>query len=81
MGKGTIISHLGDGEYEVEVNYSSDAYDEAIARLDDKISAYATAVSEAEADSPEQRLLKLQKLSCEKRKAYLSFPQIGRAHV
>ena len=71
MGKGTIISHLGDGEYQVEINYTRDAYDQALTRLEGKISAYATAISEAEADSIEQRLFKLQKLSCEKRKEYL----------
>ena len=39
MGKGTIISHLGDGEYQVEVNYNRSAYEEQIDYLEKKIEA------------------------------------------
>lgn len=33
MGKGTILEHLGDGKYKVQLKYDREAFDESITKL------------------------------------------------
>lgn len=39
MGKGTIDSHIADGEYEVQLKYDRETFDRRIAALNEKITS------------------------------------------
>lgn len=66
MGKGTIISHTGDGQYQVSMLYNVErAQAEKAANLA-KIANLEAQIS-AETDNQKLNILKLQKLSVEKR--------------
>jgi len=71
MGKGTIISHIADGQYNVTLKYNREALDAAIAVLQ----ARATLLTDEilnETDALKKRLLQLQLLSVQKRIDYLT---------
>lgn len=57
MGKADIISHAGDGLYNVQIRYNRDRYTATIAALDTKITAYTAELSDAELDRDEQQAL------------------------
>lgn len=71
MGKGTIISHIADGEYNVTLNYDSTGIDAQIAVLEARETMLIAAIS-AETDAIKIKLLRLQLLSVQKRIDYLS---------
>ena len=70
MGKGTIISHKGEGEYSVRVNLNATRKNAVIANLNDKIAEYEFYISGME-DGEEKSLLKLRKAGLEKKKEQL----------
>jgi hypothetical protein len=75
MGKGTIISHIADGQYSVAVNYDTSAISARLTILADRKTLLETELSTEQAkDEPDEiraRLLKLKILSVEKQIAYL----------
>jgi len=70
MGKGTIISGGTDGQYQVQKNYNRTAYDAELSKLTSQILAYTIKITETE-DEKTKAVLKISKLSFEKRKQYL----------
>lgn len=68
MGKGTIISHYGDGKYSVELNLDRSRVTDTIALLESRISDLATRIAALD-DGDEKTALQLEKTSLEKRKA------------
>lgn len=73
MGKATIISHDGNGQYTVEMDYDLESLTERISDCDDRIAALDTKISEAEADGDDSKakILGLYKAAVEKEKARL----------
>ncbi len=49
MGKGTIDSHIADGEYEVQLKYSRDTFDRRVSQLNSKIADLETRIADVEA--------------------------------
>lgn len=70
MGKGTIISHYGDGKYSVELNLDRSRVTETIALLESMISDLETRIAAME-EGDEKTALQLQKTAYEKRKETL----------
>lgn len=70
MGKGTIISELGDGQYGVQLNFHRVHVDEKISELNSRISDL-TAYIATLADGDEKTAAELLLTSYEKKKAYL----------
>ncbi|WP_319577671.1 hypothetical protein [uncultured Desulfobacter sp.] len=68
MGKGTINSHIGDGQYFLIVNYNRDLYDKTVAALDAKIAGLAAKLIEIGYGNNGYDLAKLEKTALEKRK-------------
>lgn len=68
MGKGTINSHIGDGQYSLTVNYNRDLYDKTVAALDAKIAGLAAKLIEIGYGNDGYDLAKLEKKALEKRK-------------
>lgn len=71
MGKGTIINHIGDGQYNVATVYDRDAITTSINALTAKQTALDILILN-ETDELKKRLLLLQRLSVHKRIEYLS---------
>lgn len=71
MGKGTIVSHIADGEYNVTLNYDSTGIDAQLAVLNQRKTLLIAAIA-AETDDLKIRLLNVQLLSVQKRIDYLS---------
>jgi len=71
MGKGTIISHIADGEYNVTVVYNRDDIAAAIAILTTREGLLIDAIA-AETDDLKKSLLRLQLVSVQKRLEYLA---------
>lgn len=71
MGKGTIISHIADGQYNVTVNYNSAAITTALSTLAAKETGLIALIA-AEIDDTKKKLLRLQLLSVQKRIDYLN---------
>lgn len=72
MGKGTIISEIGDGRYSVQINYDRTKYNTDISNLDAKIALIdAKLIALPLEDAEQKAILRLTKLSYEKQKAYL----------
>ena len=70
MGKGTINSHLGDGEYSVTLNFDSTRVAEEISRLDIVIADWQTRIALMPAGQ-EKNLATLKLRSFQLRKSYL----------
>lgn len=70
MGKGTIISHTGDGQYQVSVQYNVERVQAEKAANLAKIANLEAQIAE-ETDDQKLNVLKLQKLSLEKRNEVL----------
>lgn len=77
MGKGTIISHTGDGQYQVSVQYNVERVQAEKAANLAKIANLTDRISE-ETDEQKRNVLKLQKLSLEKRNEVLDTIQESR---
>lgn len=71
MGKGTIISHLGNGEYSITINYNRATYDAKIAALNDKISSLTSALYLLAVGTDEYNITKLKLASFKKQKSAL----------
>ncbi|MGB5217108.1 MAG: hypothetical protein WBN66_02300 [Smithella sp.] len=71
MGKGTIISHIADGQYNVTVNYNSAAITATLSTLGAKETGLIALIA-AETDETKKKLLRLYLLSVQKRIAYLN---------
>lgn len=71
MGKGTIISHIADGEYNVTLNYDSTGIDAQLAVLNARETLLIEAIA-TETDELKKKLLRVQLLSVQKRIDYLS---------
>ena len=70
MGKGTIISHIGSGEYSVQLTLSGRNRVEAkIAQLESQITALQTRIAAME-DGIEKSIVELQLTALQKRKTY-----------
>lgn len=76
MGKGTIVSSAGEGQYSVQINYDRDRYEKTIATLDANIATLEATIAGMSPDDPEYNIKVLQKTALEKRKSSLqsSFP-------
>ncbi|KKN36232.1 hypothetical protein LCGC14_0775620 [marine sediment metagenome] len=48
MGKGTVESHIADGEYEVQLKYDRETFDRRIAQLNTKITDFDTRITDIE---------------------------------
>lgn len=70
MGKGTIVSHIADGEYNVTLKYNRDDLNAAIAVLEARETLLIDAILN-ETDETKKKLLRLQLVSVQKRIAYL----------
>lgn len=76
MGKGTIMSEIGSGKYNVQINYNKDLYNARIAVLDAKISDLTTKLASLAPGTSEYSVMNLQKIAIEKAKSELvnNFP-------
>ena len=70
MGKGTIVNHIADGQYNVTVNYNRVDLTAAIAVLEARETLLIDAIA-AETDDLKKELLRLQLVSVQKRIEYL----------
>lgn len=70
MGKGTINSHIGDGQYSVELNFDVSRVDGWITELTAAISYWETKIAAMD-PGLEKDLATLKKAALEKRKSYL----------
>lgn len=73
MGKGTIVSAIGDGQYSVQINYDRRAYDRIISTIDDNIATITAKLAGLDpiADEAEYNVTRLQKTALELRKSNL----------
>jgi|GEM_PF-4764971 len=78
MGKGTIVSHIADGQYSVVVNYAREKYEATISKLAENIASLTTKLyTELQAGTEEYNVAKLQLAALQKEKSNLenSFPE------
>ena len=71
MGKGTIISAVGDGSYTVTVEYDTAAITAMISLLTTKISDFQAVIDDPESTDVEVKIAKIRQLSAQKRKDFL----------
>ena len=48
MGKGTVESHIADGEYEIQLKYNRETFDRRIAALNTKAADIQTRITKIE---------------------------------
>ncbi len=72
MGKGTIISHDGDGLYTVTVRYDTSGISTAISTLEGIVTELDAVINDPESTEREVLFAKIRKLSAQKRIDYLS---------
>jgi len=72
MGKGTIISAVGDGSYTVTLEYDTAAITAKIALLTAKIADFQTVINSSSSTESEVAVAQVRKLSAQKQKDLLS---------
>lgn len=76
MGKGTIISELGSGKYNVQINYNKDRYNYIVSLIDKNILSIEDKINTLTPGTTEYSLANLEKTALEKKKEYIinNFP-------
>ncbi len=77
MGKGTIVSHIANGQYSVTVNYYREQYAATMAKLAENIASLTSNISKLQVGTEEYNVAKLQLTALQKEKSTLenSFPE------
>jgi len=74
MGKGVIKSHIGDGKYNVEIQYDRSGIDEQITELESLIEKLDEVINDPESTETQIQYAKINKFAAQKRINYLESP-------